>query len=120
MNRKKKGFNLTLLRIDMDTDIKTKWVAALRSGKYKQGKKTLKSHDDRYCCLGVLCELMGVVWESYQGDTYYYVDGMYCAMPPVEVADKAGLTLDEMVTLGHMNDRGETFARIADHIEASL
>jgi hypothetical protein len=33
-----------------------KWVAALRSGKYKQGRKFLR-YKDEYCCLGVACEL---------------------------------------------------------------
>lgn len=35
---------------------RVKWIEALRSGKYKQGKGQLKQ-DDRYCCLGVLQEI---------------------------------------------------------------
>lgn len=38
-----------------------KWVAALRSGKFKQGKNRLHFIDDdgvsSYCCLGVPCEM---------------------------------------------------------------
>ena len=35
-----------------------KWVAALRSGKYKQGKGQLYDNlDEKYCCLGVACDL---------------------------------------------------------------
>jgi hypothetical protein len=38
-----------------------KWVKALRSKKYKQGKRVLKQKTKagvtRHCCLGVLCEL---------------------------------------------------------------
>jgi len=33
------------------------WVRALRSGKYKWGKNSLHPTDDKYCCLGVLCEI---------------------------------------------------------------
>lgn len=33
-----------------------KWVAALRSGEFEQGEHFLRSFDDEYCCLGVLCE----------------------------------------------------------------
>lgn len=41
--------------------IKRDWVKALRSGKYKQGVDTLYSPERKtYCCLGVLCEVMGV------------------------------------------------------------
>ena len=47
----------------MKPAIKKKWVAALRSGKYKQTEGALKewnptSHRAGYCCLGVLRELM--------------------------------------------------------------
>lgn len=49
----------------MIESIKAQWVAALRSGKYRQGKGTLRKVDDyaitgtdfSYCCLGVLCEI---------------------------------------------------------------
>lgn len=36
-------------------DIK-KWCAALRSGKYQQGKGQLQTKDG-YCCLGVACDV---------------------------------------------------------------
>ncbi len=41
----------------MKSKIKEKWVAALRSGKYKQGGGQLKTLSGTYCCLGVLCDL---------------------------------------------------------------
>jgi len=45
----------------MKQSIMKKWVKALRSGRYKQGKDCLKSKSKRgvtrHCCLGVLCEL---------------------------------------------------------------
>ena len=44
----------------MDAATKAKWVAALRSGKYKQGTGQLRTEDDCYCCLGVLCDISGV------------------------------------------------------------
>ena len=52
----------------MDPEVKARWVQALRSGKYHQGTSTLRSRRDhypaRYCCLGVLCEVVGVEWEA--------------------------------------------------------
>lgn len=33
-----------------------KWVQALRSGEYKQGKDALRDND-KFCCLGVACEV---------------------------------------------------------------
>lgn len=41
----------------MPKNIKDKWVAALRSGDYKQGREWLVV-DDKYCCLGVLCDVV--------------------------------------------------------------
>jgi len=45
----------------MKKKIAEKWIKALRSGKYRQGKKVLKQRSKRgvvrHCCLGVLCEL---------------------------------------------------------------
>ena len=41
-----------------------KWVKALRSGKFKQGKNALKKTEEgktSYCCLGVLAEISGAV-----------------------------------------------------------
>lgn len=37
-------------------ETRKEWVAALRSGDYKQGNNWLRA-DDKYCCLGVLCEI---------------------------------------------------------------
>ena len=43
----------------MKKQIADRWVKALRSGKYKQGKEALHwtNGEDTFCCLGVLCEL---------------------------------------------------------------
>lgn len=41
----------------MNKGIKKKWVKALRSGNYEQGKELLRTLDNKYCCLGVLCDL---------------------------------------------------------------
>ena len=38
-------------------EIRRKWVAALRSGEYEQGRFSLRTSDNKYCCLGVLCEV---------------------------------------------------------------
>lgn len=43
--------------VKMNPEIKAKWVSALRSGEYKQGRGRLRSPQDGFCCLGVLCDL---------------------------------------------------------------
>lgn len=39
-----------------DQEIMREWVDRLRSGEYEQGQGRLRI-DDRFCCLGVLCEI---------------------------------------------------------------
>jgi hypothetical protein len=39
------------------------WIEALESGKYKKGSNFLRSSNDEYCCLGVLCEIEKVPTE---------------------------------------------------------
>ena len=103
-----------------------KWVAALRSGDYKQGRGDLHIPDDRYCCLGVACEISGLgKWREYS----YVIDGMdYVGDLPVPVAEWLGLptgssgygTDVELIdsTAISLNDRYDyTFEQIADAIE---
>jgi hypothetical protein len=42
----------------VDPELKSKWIAALRSGEYKQGKGYLRD-GDTWCCLGVLATIQG-------------------------------------------------------------
>jgi len=55
------------------------WLAALRSGKYTQGRGCLRSIEDKFCCLGVACDVYMTLtgegkWapSSYQPDTYVF------------------------------------------------
>lgn len=41
----------------MKQEIKDEWVKRLESGQYQQGQGHLRTEDDKYCCLGVLCEM---------------------------------------------------------------
>lgn len=53
--------------MSMKPEIKALWVAALRSGEYRQGFERLR-HVDCYCCLGVLtdlyCKETGMAWDE--------------------------------------------------------
>lgn len=121
----------------MQEEIKTKWVAALRSGEYNQGVRALRYRDggeDWYCCLGVLCELAvaeGVIpdpapspWPSPvdDGNSYCYAGSIVYL--PDEVRVWAGLEVSNP-RLGHsnlaeLNDTGSTFADIARVIEENF
>lgn len=106
------------------------WVAALRSGLYQQGKKYLNSHN-KYCCLGVLCEIVpGVAkkQDEYCPALYRYGEKECSDSLPNELKEqlnfKNAYGLFEGVeefrystALAAANDRGATFDEIADFIE---
>lgn len=124
--------------------VRQKWVAALRSGKYKQGKNVLcnvnpETKEKSYCCLGVLCELYAETHsinkvemsDTIRGeDTFIhigYVTSEYFAFLPLCVQEWAGLYSDAgdssdcKSSLSAMNDYeigGPTFNELADIIES--
>lgn len=92
----------------LQPEAKAKWVAALRSGKFEQGRGALQkdlSSVSMYCCLGVAvaCELT-----SPQGlFMNFWVEDEF-------------IPEDIQVHLARMNDKGKSFPEIADWIEANL
>ena len=99
----------------MNQEIKKKWVDALRSGKYKQGRGRLKA-SGKFCCLGVLCSVVRA--KNWVGD----------ALLPSHVRAKAGLDCynpgveyhRHQISLAELNDNGTSFAEIAGLIEEQL
>jgi hypothetical protein len=108
----------------VDAELKTKWVEALRSGRYKQGRGCLRSGDN-YCCLGVLCDVSGVgQWgtkDYYSSDCYSVGMDTACYALPVKIIQSEGLSDSTINTLCVLNDETKaSFAEIADYIEANL
>lgn len=141
----------------MNKRVKALWLEALRSGKYVQGDGYLRAKNsdgdnlpDKFCCLGVLCEIAvaeGVIakpkdpYETLTEEEQAYVEAAYRyargadQFPPKTVVKWANLgesnpsvayAVDEFDgedltdTLSSLNDEGKTFEEIADFIEASL
>ena len=106
----------------MQSELKSKWIEALRSGKYNQGESYLR-HENQYCCLGVLCEVMGIGWvgPDEEGDYYPDVEGHRdFSMLTAALLSRAELLNVEQETLAQMNDNGVQFPQIADYIEETL
>lgn len=103
----------------MDQEIKQKWVQALRSGDYEQGMGTL-CKDGKYCCLGVLGEVLDLPKEKNEyGRTYYNGNSTYLYL--TDGGEFLNLPLVKQVPLADMNDSGRyTFNDIADYIEENL
>lgn len=89
-----------------------KWVEALRSGEFKQGRDFLKTNDDKYCCLGVLCK---IVAPDFNIEKQKYLNSQV-----VEIAglsNRYGERKIEYLSLAMLNDQGREFTEIADIIE---
>ena len=111
------------------------WIAALRSGKYKQSRTALNGRDG-FCCLGVLCDISGQgKWvERDDGISRYVIgDEMYVTVLPAALCDHYEIpelgfdvpteviakytSFDCETSLAALNDRGATFEEIANILE---
>lgn len=126
-----------MARRKMDPTWKTKWVKALRSGDYEQGRGQLRNNQGGFCCLGVLTDLCieeGVVdgrWLRHgyaPAGTEYPEEAVLpkdvavaveaeALMPRLEVGSNEGNLISRLI---RDNDGDATFDQIADTIEAML
>jgi len=130
----------------MKKEIAKKWIKALRSGKYKQGKVYLKQlnskNEPRHCCLGVLCELYDQQMKKNHKKTLFTehmidseTDAEFVSFNkhdgglPKLVREWAGITSplgefindkDRVEYLADLNDDGKKFSTIADIIEKNV
>jgi len=104
------------------------WAEALRSGKYEQGRNVLRK-GDKFCCLGVACDISGLgQWEQEGYTDYVYNTNRGCNR--VELVEMVknwlgvttrsvdiynGVFNDSLISL---NDSGINFITIADIIES--
>jgi len=102
--------------------IKKEWVAALRSGKYKQGDTYLKNTTDgktKFCCLGVACDLVGAKIVESSGAGFIEDHKQIRGIRKVPKVLKGSDGLPEL--LSKRNDSGRWgFERIANWIENNL
>lgn len=111
----------------MDAKVKQMWVDALRSGEYCQGTGELRG-GNRFCCLGVLCDLHAKTTGkgSWDGEIYEAGksrDGMQ--LPPAVrrwsgVRSAQGSLWMGKYNLAEINDEGGDFDLIAAIIEHEL
>jgi hypothetical protein len=113
----------------MNPEIKSLWVAALRSGKYKQGRGTLRNEQEQFCCLGVLCNLHAQAHPEIAAKQKYSTEYLTCkCYLPDEVIKWSGVRYNggivsinrELKSLADHNDSRRTFEEIAKAIEEQL
>jgi hypothetical protein len=119
------------LQHKMNPEVKQKWIEALKSGEYKKGDGTLKTSDNEYCCLGVLCDVFHKEtgrgeWLFNGGRSRFSVDSyMQEFFLPPPVFEWAGLKnrspAVDNTTLAYVNDyQATTFEPIIELIDAQL
>ena len=106
----------------MNKALKKKWVNALRSGEYKQGRVALYNKGyDSFCCLGVLCDVAGIDRDDIRGlgmptREQAKVIGMPYAGPHDDYEARKSI----IGRLAKFNDDGKSFKWIASYIERYL
>lgn len=109
-------------------EIKRRWLVALRSGRYQQGRHALRQRTPEggleYCCVGVLCNVISPdAWTQPRHDGTKQVFDWQSKGVVANAVQSAGLThvgLRDNVfrKLAGMNDdEGFSFETIADWIE---
>lgn len=97
----------------MKKELRDKWVAALRSGEYKQVVGSLKTNDG-YCCLGVLCEVANIEQPGPR------LDGRYLFYDSKNMANGAILMDNLLMDLGVTSDFNRVFTSMNDNERRSF
>lgn len=104
---------------------KEKWLKALRSGEYEQGRQTLLNNDGQYCCLGVACSLKNIPDKNILGWGMPSSSFIKDSRLPKFLDSKYDMSF--MEELASMNDGNEeegkkprSFKQIANWIEKNL
>lgn len=92
-------------------DLQEKWLKALESGEYEQGVGQLK-REDKYCCLGVACEVMGIEYSGFH-------PGLSEAAGELVGLTSFGDPKDDSYSLTYLNDNGKTFKEIAEIVRSN-
>lgn len=108
----------------LNQEIKTKWLEALRSGAYNQGKGCLKNKNCEYCCLGVLADVLDpTLWNEEAYDYSSWGNPETTAYFQHEQAEQYDIEPVKTYEwdLMKMNDSLDySFEQIADWIEENL
>ena len=93
---------------------KKKWLKALRSEKFKQGRTYLQNNNS-YCCLGVACR---IVHPKKKIETICYIEeSLKTKVPKILRGNTTNPVVQKLTTL---NDTGESFEEISNWIEKNL
>ena|SRR5688500_2877066 len=124
---------ITEKKFRLPKEFATRWLAALRSGKYDQANERLvdiSGHKWSYCCLGLAEYIEGqdpqlMYDREWTLPNCIILETDYESKVPTELQTEFYMrdttrTQSLAGTLAHMNDTGSTFEQIADWIEQNV
>ena len=113
----------------MKSELKAKWLEALRSGKYRQKKKALRT-DLGFCCLGVLVDVAEggsdtskpPLWKKhFTWQVRHKVQrGPARDCDGTILPETYGLTSGDILELTRINDTSDDFTRVIEYIEENI
>ena len=105
----------------LNKQFKKKWLSALRSGEYKKGKGQLRTKDNRFCCLGVACEIKGLT-PVHLGSGYGYGYAYDNLVGGICTDHRAELNISwkQHNTLIYLNDQNPTFKEVIRYISRNM
>jgi len=107
------------------------WIKELRSGKYNQTTRRLKSiYTDSFCCMGVLCDMTGCSWDENGNANKVKIEGNvnFYGVPNsllkkmfenAGVKNKSGQEVANILAIAN-DGSGYTFYEIAHALELAL
>lgn len=99
----------------MNAELKAKWIAALRSGDFKQATGILQANgrdEPSFCCLGVLCKVNEPLLENVN------TTSVFNGYKPIHNLVGSAILVDKLIDLN--DHERNSFAEIADFIEAHI
>ena len=121
MSLRRRGTKLKTYTNDEIRANRKLWRDAIASGKYKKGRTSLRSKDDKYCCLGIAAELFEDKHEFDEG-VHYYGNNQSCLAPKSVIKalglfGQYGSNRSGSENLTGINDNSNTFQPVLDAID---
>jgi hypothetical protein len=115
--------------------LRERWLKTLRGNHYVQGREYMltregdpcakpdSKHPEGHCVLGVMCEVFFAFHPEWGWEVPGYEDKPNRVIPsgdtpPPVILEAFGVPPGFAIDLAKMNDRGYSFKRLADHLEA--
>jgi hypothetical protein len=108
----------------LPAEFKAKWIAALRSGEYKQGTNgnLLNPITNEYCCLGVACRVAGFHPREVRASAGEFIDSNTEHLPAILRGFNSNTIPFKLAQMNDGNNgvKQHSFSEIADYIEQNL